>query len=108
LKNWGSSSSEVQVLAELRVSTAMVHPSRWEACCMAIAEAMSLGLPVVGGRDSGGVGWQLDQGRAGILVDVTDPRDIARGILAATGELSAWRQFSSAARHRAPYTANRP
>ena len=68
---------------------------------MAIAEAMSLGLPVVAGRDAGGVVWQLDRGRAGILVDVTDPRDIARGIFAATGELSAWQAISSAARRRA-------
>jgi glycosyltransferase involved in cell wall biosynthesis len=90
-----------QVLAEMQQSTAMIHPSRWESCCMAIAEAMSLGLPVVAGRDAGGVGWQLDRGRAGILVDVTDPRDIARGILTVTGEFAAWREISSAARHRA-------
>lgn len=90
-----------RVLAEMAQGTAMIHPSRWESCCMAIAEAMSLGLPVVAGRDAGGVAWQLDRGRAGILVDVTDPRDIARGIFAATGELSAWHAISSAARRRA-------
>lgn len=90
-----------QVLAEMRDSTAMIYPSRWESCCMAIAEAMSLGLPVVGGRDSGGVAWQLDAGRAGILVDVTDPQDIARGILAVASDLTTWREVSSAARRRA-------
>ncbi len=31
---------------------------------MAIAESMSLGLPVVAGRNTDGVSWQLDNGRA--------------------------------------------
>jgi glycosyltransferase involved in cell wall biosynthesis len=68
---------------------------------MAIAEAMSLGLPVIAGRHTDGVGWQLDQGRAGILVDVTDPEETARGIAAATGDVAAWRAMSAAARSRA-------
>ena len=89
------------VLGEMQDSTAMLHPSRWEACCMAIAEAMSLGLPVIAGRHTDGVGWQLDQGRAGILVDVTDPEETARGIVAATGDIAAWRAMSAAARSRA-------
>ena len=68
---------------------------------MAIAESMSVGLPVVAGRRSGGVGWQLDDGRAGILADVTDVDDLARSIIAMTGDLGRWHAMSTAARSRA-------
>ena len=44
---------------------------------MAIAEAMSLGVPVIGGNASGGVPWQLDYGKAGFLTDIESPQAIA-------------------------------
>ncbi len=58
----------------------LVHPSLDEACPMSVAEAMAHGLPVIGGRESGGVPWLLDEGLAGLLVDVKNPVDIARGV----------------------------
>jgi Asp-tRNA(Asn)/Glu-tRNA(Gln) amidotransferase A subunit family amidase len=48
---------------------------------MTIVEAMSLGVPVVGGKGSGGVPWQLGNGDCGILVDVESPASIASGIV---------------------------
>lgn len=56
----------------------LLHPSRWEACPMSVAESMALGLPVVGGRESGGVPWMVGEG--GLLVDVTDPTEIREAI----------------------------
>ncbi len=90
-----------KIIEHMRSSTALLHPSRWESCCMAIAESMSVGLPVVAGRRSGGVGWQLDDGRAGILADVTDVDDLARSIIAMTGDQARWHAMSTAARSRA-------
>lgn len=58
----------------------LVHPSLEEACCMAVIEAMAIGVPVIGGKDSGGIPWQLDAGKAGLLVDVQSPASIARGM----------------------------
>jgi glycosyltransferase involved in cell wall biosynthesis len=58
-----------------------VHPSLEESCPMSVAEAMSYGLPVVGGVRSGGVPWLLDEGRAGLLVDVKRPEAIARAVI---------------------------
>lgn len=58
----------------------LFHPALEEAHPMAICEAMALGLPVVGGRDSGGVPFTLDSGRAGVLVDVSDPAAMAEAL----------------------------
>jgi glycosyltransferase involved in cell wall biosynthesis len=57
-----------------------VHPSLEEACCMAVIEAMAMGLPVIGGRSSGAVPWLLSEGNAGLLVDVTSASSIASGM----------------------------
>ena len=89
------------ILEQMRVSTALLHPSRWEACCMAIAESMSLGLPVIAGRHTDGVPWQLDEGRAGILADVTQVDDVARAIVAMTSDNQRWQQMSTVAKARA-------
>ena len=58
----------------------LVHPALEEAFGMVLIEAMALGLPVIAGEASGGPRWVLDDGRAGILVDVTDPRAVARAM----------------------------
>jgi len=60
----------------------LLHPSRTEACSMAIGEAMQLGIPVIGGKNSGGIPWQLENGESGCLVDIEYPEDIAFGIKA--------------------------
>jgi glycosyltransferase involved in cell wall biosynthesis len=45
-----------EVLRLLRAEVdAVVHPSLNESCSIAIMEAQSIGVPVIGGRDSGGV-----------------------------------------------------
>ena len=55
----------------------LVHPSLEESHGMAIIEAMGLGMPVIGGAKSGAVPWTLDDGRAGILVDVSSVNALA-------------------------------
>jgi glycosyltransferase involved in cell wall biosynthesis len=70
--------SHAEIAARLRrPNVVLAHPSRWEACCMAIAEALAAGVPVIGGRESGDVPWQLGAGRAGVLVDVQSPSALA-------------------------------
>lgn len=46
----------------------LVHPSRWEACSLAILEARSFGVPIVASRKAGGVSYTLDEGESGYLV----------------------------------------
>jgi len=74
-------------LVEELASTAsvLVHPALEESFGMAVAEAMAIGLPVVGGRDSGAIPWLLDEGRAGFLCDVRSPADLADTMARALG-----------------------
>jgi glycosyltransferase involved in cell wall biosynthesis len=59
----------------------LVHPALEEAQPMSLIEAMAMGIPVIAGKDSGGVPWTLDNGTAGVLVDVTKPEQIASAML---------------------------
>lgn len=89
------------ILEQLRTSLALLHPSRLEACSMSIGEAMSVGLPTIAGFRTGGVQWQLDQGRAGVLVDIDDPRAMADAMVALGRDPARWQALSTAARARA-------
>ncbi|MEI6269353.1 MAG: glycosyltransferase family 4 protein [Methylococcaceae bacterium] len=59
----------------------LVHPALEEAQPMSLIEAMAMGIPVIAGKYSGGVPWTLDNGKAGILVDVSNPEEIANAML---------------------------
>lgn len=94
-----------EVPALLRSADVFVHPSLEESFGLVLVEAMAQRLPVVGGRASGAVPWVLDEGRAGLLVDVTSAAGLARGLLdllgdparrqrlGASGYAHAWRHF---------------
>lgn len=71
--------SHGELVIALKDATLMLHPSRSESCPMGIAEALALGLPVVGGKKSGGVPWMI--GEAGLLVDIDKPPEIAHAAL---------------------------
>lgn len=70
-----------QVFAHMAGADLLVHPSLEESFGNVLVEAMAIGLPVIGGAESGAVPWVLDGGRAGLLVDVADPRSIADAIV---------------------------
>lgn len=50
----------------------VVHPSKWEACSIAIMEAQSFGVPVVGNKRARGIQFSLEYGKSGSLIDVRD------------------------------------
>jgi glycosyltransferase involved in cell wall biosynthesis len=59
----------------------LLHPALEEAQPMALIEAMALGIPVIAGKDAGGVPWTLDDGRGGILVDVRSSTSVVEAML---------------------------
>lgn len=68
------------VLDAMAASDLMLHPALEESFGAVLAEAMSVGLPVVAGRHSGAVPWVV--GDSGALVDVTRPQAMADAMLA--------------------------
>jgi glycosyltransferase involved in cell wall biosynthesis len=59
----------------------LLHTSLEESFGMTIVEAMAIGIPVIGGSKSGAVPWLLDDGKAGLLVDITSPIAIADAVI---------------------------
>lgn len=57
-----------ELLKQIAEADVMLHSSLEETFGMSIAEAMALGVPVIGGARSGAVPWVIDGG--GILTDV--------------------------------------
>jgi glycosyltransferase involved in cell wall biosynthesis len=94
-----------EVLARMREATLLAHPAREESFGMTLIEAMSQRVPVIGGARSGAVPWVLGGGKAGMLVDVDDPRALAQAMeavlthpalmqrLASGGFRHAWDNF---------------
>jgi len=87
-----------RLVEELKSATVMLHPSRFEACPMGIAEAMALGLPVIGGSDSGGVAWMIGEG--GLVVDINRAEDMAAAAIHLVGDGAHYSRCAAAARLR--------
>jgi glycosyltransferase involved in cell wall biosynthesis len=79
----------------------LVHPALEEAHSMAVTEAMAMGLPVIGGKYSGGIPWNLAGGQAGMLVDVTSAKAIASGMQAMAEDANLRRRLALAGRELA-------
>lgn len=58
----------VRLLDELASADVLLHPSLEESFGMSVAEAMALGIPVIGGARSGAVPWVIGEG--GLVTDV--------------------------------------
>jgi glycosyltransferase involved in cell wall biosynthesis len=89
------------LVQHLRSGLALLHPSLLEACSMAIAEAMAVGLPVIAGATTAGVAWQLEGGQAGVLADVRSTASMAAAITRLAADRARWLSLSAAAHARA-------
>jgi glycosyltransferase involved in cell wall biosynthesis len=90
--------SHDQVLDAMAGGSLMLHPALEESFGAVLAEAMSVGLPVIAGRDSGAVAWVV--GDAGELVDVTRPEAMADAMLALLLDPSSARRRAERGRER--------
>jgi glycosyltransferase involved in cell wall biosynthesis len=78
----------------------LVHPSREESFCIAIADAMAIGIPVIGGRKSGAVPWLLEQGNCGILTDINDEKEVASAMVRLAQDVGLAKDLRENARRR--------
>ena len=62
---------------------------------MVILEAMAQGVPCVGGKESGGVPWLLDDGNAGLVVDVRVPTEVAEAMLRLAREPETYQRVAA-------------
>jgi glycosyltransferase involved in cell wall biosynthesis len=76
----------------------LVHPSFVEAHPLSVIEAMSLGIPVIGGKTAGGVPWTLGYGECGVLVDIRSADAIAGAMLDLARDRDRRRRLGAAAR----------
>jgi len=74
-----------ELLLQLSEFDLLVHPSLEETFGMSVAEAMALGIPVVGGKYSGAVPWVIGDG--GVLVDVREPKLIEKAVVGLCNDL---------------------
>ncbi|NJK90795.1 MAG: glycosyltransferase family 4 protein [Blastochloris sp.] len=90
--------AEIQrILAE--ETDVLFHPSREESFGMAPLEAMALGVPVVGGRNAGGVAYVV--GNAGLLVDVENIDEMAGALLSLARDPGMRMELGNNGRERA-------
>ena len=68
-----------QLMIELSKADILMHTAFEESFGMILIEAMAMGIPVVAGKNSGGVPWVLKDG-GGELVDITSVIEINNGI----------------------------
>jgi glycosyltransferase involved in cell wall biosynthesis len=76
------------VASELRKAALFVLPSRQEGFCIAAAEALAVGLPVVS-TPCGGPEDMIRSSRGGVVVDGFDGADLAAGIADAVADSAA-------------------
>jgi glycosyltransferase involved in cell wall biosynthesis len=97
--------AEMLVYVRGRVD-AVVMPSLDEALSMTALEAMALGKPIVAGDSTPGMMEILDGGKAGLLVNVTRPQEIAQAMLLLQNDPDVYETFTDNAYRRA-HTAYR-
>lgn len=81
-----------ELIAVLDKTHCLIHPALEESFGVVLIEAMSRGVPVVGGRNSGAVPWVI--GEPDLLVDVTDPKKIAKKLLTLLSDQKSYEEHS--------------
>ncbi|KHJ38165.1 putative poly(glycerol-phosphate) alpha-glucosyltransferase [Pedobacter glucosidilyticus] len=84
--------SHDKIINELEDAHLFLHTALEESFGVVLIEAMSFGVPVVGGEDSGAVPWVINQKE--LLVDVTNPKVIAQKIFELINDSSLYKKLS--------------
>jgi len=75
----------------------VVHTTKEESFSMISLESMAKGIPVIGGKKSGAVPFVLGGGKAGILVNIQSPLEIAEAMLRLVNDTTLYEQTATQA-----------
>jgi glycosyltransferase involved in cell wall biosynthesis len=92
--------SEAALIAEFGSAQALVLPSHQETAPMVIQQAMAAGLPVIA-TGVGGIPYQLEHGRTGLLCNPGDSRALGALLRMASQEAGLMHEMGRAAREEA-------
>lgn len=98
IRFWGDTDNQTMLRLLVDNVDVLVHPSLEESFCMTIIEGMALGIPVIGGANSGAVPETLGFGKGGILVDVSSPTNLAEVMLELATNTKMHQQYSNSGR----------
>lgn len=86
--------SHEDIMNKMADADVFLHTSREESFGLVLVEAMIAGTPVIGGKKSGAVPWVLDNGNAGMLVDVENADEICEALGELLYKPHVWRHYS--------------
>ncbi len=89
-----------ELLDRIRNMDILLHPSLEESFGLSLVEAMAVCVPVIGGDRSGAVPWVLDNGRAGVLTNVSSPEAICHAMSGLLNNNEAYEHIIKLARDR--------
>ena len=82
-----------QIIEEIRQAHVLIHPALEESFGVVLIEAMSFGVPAIGGLYSGAVPWVINDER--LLVDVSKPEKIVQKTLALLSNKNLYQEISN-------------
>jgi len=92
----------VGLMNDLSKFTMLVHPSKEETFGNIITESMALGVPVIGGSQSGSIPWVIGKEQTGgILVDINNPLDICSAMMKIISSKRDYEEYVNNARSHA-------
>jgi glycosyltransferase involved in cell wall biosynthesis len=95
---WKGYLERKEISAEMSRANILCHPSLEESHSLALLEALTMGLPIIAGKNSGAVPWVV--GDAGVLVDVASESDLSEAIIKLLQNLEARVSLSKMAAKR--------
>jgi glycosyltransferase involved in cell wall biosynthesis len=91
--HFGGFVKQEELRKELEKCHVVIHPALEESFGVSLIESMALGIPVIGGENSGAVPWVLDN--LNLLVNVTRPKEIAEKVMEVLGSPEDYKRYSA-------------
>lgn len=68
-----------ELMNNLSMMDIFLHTSKEESCPMVLIEAMAMGIPIIAGKNSGGVPWVVTK-KGGVLCSIKDKGEVANSL----------------------------